>query len=307
MVGISLSIRPRPSLFCWVLHCVLKLHLTHITTYGYEQPVSLSPHLLYLRPRENSRQKVREYTLNISPTAQVSRASDPLENELWSARFSGQSDTLEIATEALVETSESNPFDFVLEDYAKDSRFEYDPVLKFALGPYLAPPFNDTQQELQTWIDANFAVRPRGTVEMMSVFNQLIFERLRYVRRKERGIQPSLTTLRTGQGACRDFAVLFTELCRTLGLAARFVSGYLFAEEDDDQYTENAMHAWAEVYLPGAGWKAVDPTHGIWCDDRYVPVAHGAQAESVNPVQGAYYHPESVASTLDVVVTVKRA
>jgi len=283
----------------------LKILIQHETRYRYEKPVSLSSHLLYLRPRENSRQQLRSYQLEIAPTAHVVRASDPLENELWTARFDDPTDELMIATAAEVETSQTNPFDFVLEDYAKASCFDYDPVLKFALGPYLAPPFQDTQQELRSWIDANFAVRPGGTVEMMSAFNQLIFGRLRYVRRKERGIQSSLTTLKLGTGACRDFAVLFTELSRTLGLAARFVSGYLLAAEDDDHHTENAMHAWAEVYLPGAGWKAVDPTHGIWCDDRYVPVAHGAQAESVNPVQGAYYHPDPVSSSLDVTVTVK--
>jgi len=91
--------------------------------------------------------------------------------------------------------------------------------------------------------------------------------------------------------------VLFVELCRTLGLAARFVSGYQY-DPSPDAPAEGAMHAWAEVYLPGAGWKGLDPTHGIFCDENFIPVAHAAIAESVNPIQGSYYAPDPVPSKL---------
>ncbi len=283
----------------------MNLRITHETRYRYAKPVSLSSHLLYLRPRENSRQRLRHFEVSIDPAPHLSRTADPLDNEIWTAHFPELTDHLRIRTRAQVETFETNPFDFVLKDYAATSPFSYEPVLQFALGPYLAPPFNDTQRELKAWIDQNFAERPRGTVEMLSAFSRLIFERLTYVRRDERGIQPSLVTLRLGTGACRDFAVLFTELCRTLGLAARFVSGYLHAPDGDDHRTVGAMHAWAEVFLPGAGWKGIDPTHGIWCDDRFVPVAHGAQAESVNPVQGSYFSTTPISSQLDVNVVVE--
>lgn len=283
----------------------MNLLITHETHYRYERAVSLSPHLLYLRPRENSRQRLRDFELVIDPAPHLSRTADPLDNELWTAHFPDLSDHLVIRTRAHVETFETNPFDFVLKHYASQSPFEYEPVLKFALGPYLAPPFDETQRELQSWLDRNFSERPKGTVDMLSAFSQLIYERLTYRRREERGIQSSLTTLELGSGACRDFAVLFTELCRTLGLAARFVSGYLYAPAGDDHRTIGAMHAWAEVYLPGAGWKGIDPTHGVWCDDRFIPVAHGAQAESVNPIQGNYFSPTPVSSELDVNVVVE--
>ncbi|WP_221032978.1 transglutaminase family protein [Actomonas aquatica] len=281
------------------------LRITHETRYRYAEPVSLSGHLLYLRPRENSRQRLHHFDLSISPDPILSRVEDPLDNERWTIRFPENTDHLDLVSTAVVETLESNPFNFVLDPSAIESPFEYAPELKFALGPYLAPPFDDTQRALQAWLDQNFAERPRNTVEMLTAFSQLIYERLTYVRREERGIQPSLTTLELGGGACRDFAVLFTELCRTLGLAARFVSGYMHAPDGDDHRTIGAMHAWAEVYLPGAGWKAIDPTHGIWCDDRFVPVAHGAQAEVVNPVQGDYFAPHPVASSLEVSVIVE--
>ncbi len=283
----------------------MNLRITHETRYRYAKSVSLSPHVLYLRPRENSRQRLRHFEVTIDPAPHLSRTADPLDNEVWTALFPENTDHLVIRTHAHVETFETNPFDFVLKDYAINSPFAYEPSLKFGLGPYLAPPFDETQRELKAWVDANFTERPTGTVDCLTAFSRLIYERLTYVRREERGIQSSLTTLRLGSGACRDFAVLFTELCRTLGLAARFVSGYLYAPDGDDHRTVGAMHAWAEVFLPGAGWKGIDPTHGIWCDDRFVPVAHDAQAESVNPIQGNYYSPVPVDSDLDVQVVVE--
>lgn len=284
----------------------MKLRITHDTRYRYSAPVSLSPHLLYLRPREHSRQRLLRFDARITPEPLLHRILDPLDNELWRTRFPTPTDHLEIHTISEVENFDTNPFDFVLKEYAVKFPFAYEPVFDFALGPYLAPPFDETQARLKAWLDEHFPKRPTHTVDMLAAFNQLIFSTLTYVRREERGIQSSIETLTRGSGACRDFAVLFVELCRTLGLAARFVSGYLFAPVGDDHRTVGAMHAWAEVYLPGAGWRALDPTHGLWCDDRFVAVAHGAQAETVNPVQGSIYAAGPVASELDVNVIVER-
>src|SRR5690606_4742806 len=157
----------------------------------------------------------------VSPDAHVSRTLDPLDNPLWLARFPEPSDHLAFDLSCVVENTESNPFDFVLHDHATAFPFAYAPEIRFALGAYLPPPFDDTQARLQHWLDAHFDDRPDNTVELLSAFNRLIFERLAYERREERGIQPSVTTLERGRGACRDFAVLFVELCRSLGLAAR--------------------------------------------------------------------------------------
>lgn len=283
----------------------MHLRIHHQTAFSFAEPVSLSPHLLYLRPREYSLQRLHRFDLSIQPEPILSKAIDPLDNELWTARFPELTDNLTINSEAIVETLGSNPFAFVVKDYAIKSPFAYEPSLKFPLSPYLAPPFDDTQRELQQWIDRHFTTRPTGTVEMLTAFSQLIFTRLTYIRRDEPGIQPSTITLGQGKGACRDFAVLFMELCRTLGLAARFVSGYLYAPSSEDERIVGAMHAWAEVYLPGAGWRGLDPTQGVWCDDHYVSVAHSAQAENVNPIQGIYYGDKSIASELEASVTVE--
>ena len=140
----------------------------------------------------------------------------------------------------------------------------------------------------------------------LTALNTLLFQQLRYTRREEPGIQPSVVTLERSGGACRDYAVLLMECCRTLGLAARFVSGYMFAPSDQDERTAGAMHAWAEVYLPGAGWCGLDPTHGVWCDEHFIPNAHAAQAESVNPIQGTVYAPGPVSARLFTEVRVER-
>jgi transglutaminase-like putative cysteine protease len=284
----------------------MKLRLQHDTRYVYAAPVTLSPHIFYLRPRESSRLRLNAYTCTLDPSVRLKAVIDPHDNELMWAHFTEPTDSLHVHMAAEVETRDSDPFDFILKSYAVRFPFAYEHVFDFALGPYLAPPFDATQAALRQWLDQRFQDRPTDTVAFLGALNSLLYRSLVYERREERGIQPSRKTLARGTGACRDYAVLLMEMCRTLGLAARFVSGYLYSPAGDEQRTEGAMHAWAEVYLPGAGWKALDPTHGIWCDERFVPVAHAAQAESVNPIQGSYASATPVPSTLTTEVSVER-
>lgn len=284
----------------------MNLSISHLTHYTYSEPVSLSPHLLYLRPRESARLRLREFTCTCEPAAILQPVRDPHDNELTWARFRDHSATVAITMHAEVETLDTNPFDFVLKDYATTFPFTYEPVFDFALAPYLAAPFATTRDYLVKWLDQHFpcADRPTDTIAYLSALNNLLFTTLCYTRREAPGIQTSLETMAIGGGACRDYAVLFIELCRTLGLAARFVSGYMHTPSGDDTRTAGAMHAWTELYLPGAGWKGFDPTHGVWCDDCYVPVAHAAQAESVNPIQGHYYSKTPVTSLLTTEISV---
>ena len=284
----------------------MKLRVSHLTRYEYDHEVGFSPHLFYLRPREDAHHRLLFHRLSVQPDAKLFHVRDPSDNNYAWAHFWERSQVLNIRSECEVETTLTNPFDFVLKPYAITFPFRYEPVFDFALGPYLAPPFNDTQSRLRAWLDEHFIDRPAETVPYVSALCRLIFETLGYTRREEGGIQPSTVTLDRGGGACRDVAVLFTELARTLGLAARFVSGYMFATADDAQRTAGAMHAWVEIYLPGAGWRALDPTHGIWCDDSFVPVAHAAQAESVNPIQGGVFSGNPLSSRLHIDVVVER-
>ncbi len=284
----------------------MKLRISHHTRYEYDHEVGFAPHVLYLRPRESAYQRLLSHRLTVQPDARISHIRDPHDNNFAWAHFREKSSALNISSEFEVERDFPNPFDFVLKVYAFNFPFKYEPVFDFALGPYLAPPFDDTQARLRAWLDEHFVDRPAETVPFLSALNSLLFTTLRYNRREERGIQPSLTTLTLGSGACRDFAVLLVELCRTLGLAARFVSGYMFAPPDDSHRTVGAMHAWTEVYLPGGGWRGLDPTHGIWTDENFIAVAHAAQAESVNPIQGGIYSSTPVGSRLRTDVVVER-
>lgn len=284
----------------------MKFRVSHLTRYAYDRRVGFSPHLLYLRPRESSHQRLLHHRLSVQPDARICHLRDPHDNNHACAWFWEPADALCIRSEFELESDFANPFDFILKPHATRFPFAYEPVSDFALGPYLAPPYDETQLRLRAWLDEHFVERPTDTVAFLSALNRLLFEHLRYTRRQERGIQPSLTTLALGGGACRDYAVLFMELCRTLGLAARFVSGYMFADADDTHRTAGAMHAWAEVYLPGGGWRGIDPTHGVWTDENFIAVAHAAQAESINPIQGNIFAPGPARAELHVNVVVER-
>jgi len=287
----------------------MKLRVSHLTRYVYAQEVSFSPHTLYLRPREQAAQRLLDFSLNLSPSAKIVWTRDAHDNPLAMAWFWDRSTTLNIRTEFTAETLETNPFDFILHKHAVNFPFTYQPAEQFALGPSLAPPFEETRDSLRAWLNERFADHPSETVPYLSALNSLIHDSLSYRRRDERGIQPSAQTLAYGTGSCRDYAVLFIEICRTLGLAARFVSGYVYdppAEDGTVSAAAGTMHAWTEVYLPGAGWKGLDPTHGVWCTDAHLPVAVAVLSETVNPIQGAYYASQPVPSNMLTEVFVER-
>jgi transglutaminase-like putative cysteine protease len=269
------------------------LRVAHLTRYTYSQPVSFAPHALYLRPRETPRQRLHNFAITLSPTAKLISTGDASENTLDWAYYppATRSDTLEIRTEFLVETLDTNPFDFFLAPSANAFPFAYSAAERFALAPALTPPSAETTVLLRSWLAQHLPTPPADTLSLLSELNAAVRNALLYTRRDEPGIQSALTTLQVGSGSCRDYAVSFIELCRHLGFAARFVSGYLYeaAPTDGSPLYAPAMHAWAEVYLPGAGWRGLDPTRGIFCDDSFVAVAHAALAETVNPVQGAFY------------------
>lgn len=283
----------------------MRLRVTHTTRYEYPRAVDFAPHLLYLRPRTTAHQRLLRHELTLTPLAKLASLRDAHDNDADCAYFSAEASSLCIRSDFEVENTQWNPFDFILDTSANAFPFNYSADDVLALGAYLAPPFAATRAALLRWLDARHATRRTETVPFISALNQLLFQQLGYLRREEEGIQPSLLTLELGGGACRDYAVLFVELCRTLGIAARFVSGYHFAPSGESSRSVGAMHAWAEVYLPGAGWRALDPTHGIWCGAEFIPVAHAAVAASVNPIQGNLYASDPVGSTLHTEVVVE--
>ncbi len=278
------------------------LRISHLTRYDYSQPVSFAPHALYLRPRETPRQRLHNFELSISPDARRVPTNDPLDNALDWAYFApdAMSDQLEFKTEFLVETLDTNPFDFFLKPSACSFPFTYDTSERHALTSCLTPRSDTAPGDLLGWFNAQLPDRPSETVAFFSALNSAVFRSLRYNRRNEEGIQSAAQTLVLGTGSCRDYAVFLIEVCRSIGIAARFVSGYLY-EAPPPGVTNPlmpAMHAWAEIYLPGAGWRGLDATRGIFCDDAFVPLAHAAVAESVSPVQGTFISGANVSSSL---------
>jgi transglutaminase-like putative cysteine protease len=269
------------------------LRIVHVTRYDYSQPVTFAPHAIYLRPRESPRQRLHRFDLTLSSPARRIATNDPEGNALEWAYFDAATSapTLEFRAESLVETLDGNPFDFFLKPSALTFPFSYDDAERTILGPYLALPHGSDPAQLRAWLYTHLSAPPTDTVTFLSALNPAVKNALTYTVREEPGIQTPSETLSLGSGSCRDYAVLFIALCRSLGLAARFVSGYLH-EPPPTGVTNpvpSTLHAWAEVYLSGAGWRGLDPTRGIFCDDAWVPLAHSAIAESVNPVQGTFF------------------
>ena len=283
------------------------LRVTHVTRYDYSQPVSFAPHALYLRPRETPRQRLHSFELTLTPAARRIATNDAEDNALDWAHFDAatRSATLEFRSEFLVETLDANPFDFFLKPSALAFPFHYDAAETFALGSCFAAPRGTYPAQLRTWLATCLPAPPGDTVAFLTALNTAVRGALSYSRRDAPGIQTPAETLACGGGSCRDYAGFFVALCRQLGLAARFVSGYLHEAPDPSLSNPSpaTMHAWAEVYLPGAGWRGLDPTRGIFCDDHFVPVAHTALAENVNPIQGNFSSAGATTSTLTTRLT----
>ena len=286
------------------------LRLTHVTGYTYSQPVTFAPHALYLRPRESTRQRLHDFKLEMTPAARCVATNDPLDNALDWAYFAPnqQSTELQFRSEMMVETLDTNPFDFFLKPSAISYPFSYDAAEKDALTPCLTPVNEPAATQLRDWLNALLPVKPDETVALITALTQAVHRGLSYNRRDEPGIQPATETIMRGTGSCRDYAVALIELCRLHGLAARFVSGYVYEAPPPNvpHPVSPSMHAWTEVYLPGGGWRGLDATRGIFCDDAFVPVAHAAVAESVNPIQGNFFGPPGTISTLSTHLKIDR-
>lgn len=277
------------------------LRIVHTTRYDYSQPVTFAPHALYLRPRMTPRQQLHEFRLEITPAPRRIATTDAEDNAVDWAWFTPDivSANLEFRSEVLVETLDDNPFNFTLKPGALTYPFAYDEAERHALAPALLPPRGTDEAQLRAWLAQHFPNPARDTVACLAELNTAVHRALTYTLRDEPGIQTPAETLKLGRGTCRDYAVLLIALCRSLGLAARFVSGYHYGSS----LSTHTPHAWAEIYLPGAGWRGLDPTNGIFCDDAFVAVAHSAIAENVNALQGTFYGPASSTLTTHLTVT----
>jgi len=287
---------------------LIRIH--HLTRYQYTETVQFTPHRILLRPRENPHVRVRALDLSVSPSAQVRWMTDAYENPVAVASFEHLASEIRIEARIDVALLSHNPFDFILEPHAESYPFAYNPHERKVLLPWLEVGSPANCAQVLPWVAREFPQLPDGSLEVLTRLNQRLRERLRYERRDEEGVQSPDETLAKGGGSCRDFARLFIEICRQLGFAARFVSGYLYDPPAGAGHFENraegAMHAWVEVHLPGAGWKGFDPTNGILADRNFIPCAVAIEPKLTSPIQGSYYHPQlRVPSTLEVSLSVE--
>jgi transglutaminase-like putative cysteine protease len=263
-----------------------RIEISHVTEYLFSSRVSLLPHRLLLRPRENHNVRIESSVLEITPAHTLQWKCDVLDNSVALVRFHEPSDRLRISSSVVIQHYEENPFDFLVDDYAVIHPFEYAEEHRAELAPFQQSVYPSDRDAVQRWLDGLGMQQPMETFVLLDRMNREIAGGFRYQMREEPGVQPPALTLASKSGSCRDFAALFIEACRFLGLASRFVSGYLFAPAT--AAGNASTHAWAEVYLPGAGWIAFDPTIGEVAGNKHIAVAVARHPEAVPPVAGSY-------------------
>lgn len=279
------------------------LEIDYSATYAYEKPVSLSPHLARVLPRTDLFVKVEKRHFESHPTADVQFRRDLFDNLVASCFFPEVVSELPVRLSLVLEVAERNPFHFLLESRALQVPCAYTEAERTLLGPLLAP--SDPSLALPFPL-APGAARP--TVETLVTMNTWLHENIGYERREEGAAFPPSETLRRGSGACRDTALLFAEVLRRNGVAARLASGFVWEGDRDpsERRAESAMHAWLEAYLPGAGWIGLDPTNGVFCDHHFVTTAVGWTPDDVSPVAGTYFGRASIASTLTTSLEIRK-
>lgn len=259
--------------------------VSHQTTYSFSQAVFLKPHLLRLCPRQDSSIQLQEFSLLVHPQPQGRSDFIDLDgNNLTKLWFANPTETLNIQILSTVATSCTNPFNYLLEPWAVKIPWDYPSSLFKQLEPYLRSPGLMADASALELAQDIFTTTQGNTLDFLFALNQRIYQDCEYITRATGEPLPPGITWRRKQGSCRDFVVLFMEVCRLMGIAARFVSGY---QEGDRDMSSRDLHAWAEVYLPGAGWRGYDPTLGLIVSDRHIPLAASAIPNYAAPIEGS--------------------
>src|SRR5580704_16252847 len=271
----------------------INVALTHKTHYRYDRRVSLGPQVVRLRPAPHCRTSILSYSLKIRPENHfINWQQDPQSNYLARLVFPEKATEFFVQVDLVAEMGIFNPFDFFLEPYAEQCPFSYDAVLARDLRPYLEV---EPAGPLLSEFLAKVPCVPIRTIDFLVALNQRMKDELGYVIRMDPGVQTCEDTLRLKSGSCRDSAWLLVKVMRHLGLASRFVSGYLIQLQADVKPLEGPagpaadftdLHAWAEVYLPGAGWIGFDPTSGLLAGEGHIPLACTPDPGSAEPISG---------------------
>lgn len=273
----------------------IKVAISHKTAYKFDRSVSLSPHIFRLRPAAHSRTQIEGYTFKVFPENHfINWQQDPFGNYQARVVFPEKTTELRIEVEVIAKLQVINPFDFFVEEYAEKFPFEYDDMLKKELVPYLE--VKDVGELTKHFIEQMSIPSDINIVDFLVYANQQVFNSLNYNIRMEAGVQSCEETLTTKSGSCRDFAWLLVQVLRSYGLATRFVSGYLVQLTPDVKSLDGPsgpekdftdLHAWVEVYVPGAGWIGLDPTSGLFAGEGHIPLCCTPDYASAAPVTGA--------------------
>jgi len=273
----------------------IKVAISHKTKYIFDRSVSLSPHIFRLRPAPHSRTPIEGYSFKISPKNHfINWQQDPFGNYQARVVFPEKTTELSIEVEVIARMQVINPFDFFVEESAEKFPFQYDAQLQKELVPYLEA--REAGPKLMAWIEQNKVTKGIKTVDYLVYINQKIFSDLFYNVRMEPGVQSCEETLTSLSGSCRDSAWLLVQILRHSGIAARFVSGYLVQLTSDIKSLDGPsgpeadftdLHAWAEAYVPGAGWIGLDPTSGLFASEGHIPLCCTPDYASASPITGA--------------------
>jgi len=273
----------------------VQYEIVHTTVYRYRQPVTFGEHRVMFRPRDSHDLRVLATDLQVSPSSQVRMIQDPHSNSVALVQPDGPASELEIVCRFTIEHAHTNNEELPLAPSAEVFPFAYSVDERFDLEQYLRPHYDDPGGHLTAW--ARQFLRTdglTGTRELLFKMNQFIRANFNYAARDEEGTQAPQETLKRSTGSCRDFALLMMEAVRRLGVATRFVSGYLYdpaldGGDADATVGAGATHAWLQAYLPGAGWVPFDPTNNLTGGNHLIRVGVARDPSQAAPISGSWY------------------
>ena len=270
----------------------VKIGIRYETVYRYDRAVRFSPHDVRLFPRSDRFVQIARLDFQTKPETTVRFGRDIFDNIVASCFFEEAAEALELRLAIDMEIAKKNPFDFVLARRAVQMPFPYEEDIASIICAYCQRQTSD-KISLPDWTPPA-SDSPRDTVATLVELTRRLHQTISYQRREEGAAQAPGETLRLRRGACRDTAVLLAEILRDAGLAARVVSGYLREADEEIRRAEGSLHAWTEVFLPGAGWVGLDPTNGILCNDNFIAAAVGLRPADITPISGSFYHRDRV-------------
>ena len=293
----------------------VQYHITHTTTYRYKEPVSFGEHRVMFRPRDSHDLRVLATDLQVSPESSIRLIQDPHSNSVALVTPLGEATELQITCSFTIEHAQADFPELQLSPSALIFPFAYSVEERFDLEHYMRPHHDDPEGVLTHW--ARQFIRtdgPTGTRDLLLAMNQFIRDHFGYAQRDEEGTQTPLETVRLGTGSCRDFALLMMEAVRRLGMATRFVSGYLYDPALDNAAEPGASptvgagatHAWLQVYLPGAGWVTFDPTNNMLGGNQLIRVGVARDPSQASPISGSWFGAADAYQGMTATVQVRR-